>query len=329
MARKYRNFVYDENQRFIYPTSDWGFKYLLGSETNKDILIGVLKKLLPDLGIESVDFLARDFKIPIGKMKDGSFDVHCKLSDGSRVVIEMQNYVRQTFIDRAIVYTSTAVLESFINSRAKGYRIGRTIFIAFVGDSLFKDVARTPIRIALCDIDENNTTQRTDKVLQIFVEMPKFTGSITDINKETPFLEKLSYVLMEMADCSEMPENLGDPILESLFRAADTSKMEVQMKENYMKSIIGETDYEAGLEDAREEGWEMGHEDGMEKGLKEGRQKGLEEGLKEGLEKGLEKGREEGKLSIAKAMIATGKYSSTEISEVTGLSEKKIKEIVV
>ena len=38
MARKYRKFVYDENQRFIYPTSDWGFKFLLGSEENKDIL---------------------------------------------------------------------------------------------------------------------------------------------------------------------------------------------------------------------------------------------------------------------------------------------------
>lgn len=29
MARKYRNFVNDQNQRFIYPTSDWGLSVML------------------------------------------------------------------------------------------------------------------------------------------------------------------------------------------------------------------------------------------------------------------------------------------------------------
>ena len=57
MARKYRNFVYDENQRFIYPTSDWGFKYLLGSEENKDILLELLNRLFPDYHIESLEYL--------------------------------------------------------------------------------------------------------------------------------------------------------------------------------------------------------------------------------------------------------------------------------
>ena len=75
MARKYRNFVYDENQRFIYPTSDWGFKYLLGTEENKDLLLGLLQRLLPDLGILTVDYLVRDITIPVGKLKDASFDV--------------------------------------------------------------------------------------------------------------------------------------------------------------------------------------------------------------------------------------------------------------
>ena len=79
MARKYRNFVYDENQRFIYPTSDWGFKFLLGTEENKDILLELLNRLFPDYHIESLEYLPRDITIPVGKMRDASFDVHCKL----------------------------------------------------------------------------------------------------------------------------------------------------------------------------------------------------------------------------------------------------------
>ena len=274
MARKYRNFVYDENQRFIYPTSDWGFKYLLGSEENKDILLELLNRLFPDYHIESLEYLPRDITIPVGKMRDASFDVHCLLKDGSRMVIEMQNYVKSSFFDRSTIYTAAAILDHYVNSRTKGYAIGKTIFLAFAGDPLFKTVARTPVRLAMCDIDEPETTQRSDKVLQIFIELPKFAGSLQEINENTPFLEKLSYVLMEMADCEDIPDNLNDPLLERLFKAADTAKMREDTKESYMRSILGEAEYEANLEDWKTEGLEEGRKQGLAKGLEEGRKEG-------------------------------------------------------
>ena len=335
MARKYRNFVYDENQRFIYPTSDWGFKYLLGSEENKDILLELLNRLFPDYHIESLEFLPRDITIPVGKMRDASFDVHCRLKDGSRMVIEMQNYVKSSFFDRSTIYTAAAVLDHYVNSRTKGYSIGKTIFLAFAGDPLFKTVARTPVRLAMCDIDEAETTQRSDKVLQIFIELPKFAGSLQEINEDTPFLEKLSYVLMEMADCEDIPENLNDPLLERLFKAADTAKMKRDTKESYMKSIIGEAEYEANLEDWKAEGLEEGRvegraegrKEGLEKGRKEGlekgRKEGLEKGRKEGLEKGRKEGLEKGQREVARKMKAEG-LDSALISNCTGLTIEEI-----
>ena len=303
MARKYRNFVYDENQRFIYPTSDWGFKYLLGNEANKDILLELLNRIFPDYHIESLDYLPRDITIPVGKMRDASFDVHCRLKDGSRMVIEMQNYAKSSFFDRSTVYTAAAILDHYVNSRCKGYSIGRTIFLAFVGDPLFKTVKRTPIRLAMCDIDEPQTTQRNDKVLQIFLELPKFAGSLQEINEHTPFLEKLSYVLMEMADCKEIPGNLHDALLERLFKAADTDKMKPDTKESYMKSILGEAEYEANLEDWKEEG------------IAEGRAEGIAEGRSEGA---AEKQRE-----VARKMKEEG-IPAEIISKCTGLTTKEI-----
>ena len=115
MARKYRPIVYDENQRFVYPTSDWGFKHIFGTEKNKDILLGVLQRLLPELNIESIEYLPRDITIPVGNMKDTRFDVFCKLQDGSNVVIEMQNYTDKSFLDRSLVYTAAAILEHHVN----------------------------------------------------------------------------------------------------------------------------------------------------------------------------------------------------------------------
>ena len=302
MARKYRNFVYDETQRFIYPTSDWGFKHLFGTEQNKDLLLGILNGLLPELQIETLDYLPRDITIPVGKMRDASFDVHCKLHDGSRIVIEMQNYVKQAFLDRSTIYTAAAILEHYVNCRTNGYYIGKTIFIAITGDPIFKTVGRTPVRVSLCDIDEERTTVRNDKVLQIYVELPKFAGSLDEIDKNTPFVEKLAYVLMEMADCKEIPTNLGDPLLESLFRAADKEAMKPEEKENYMKSILGEAEYEANLYD-----WKK-------------------EGLEEGRAEGRAEGREKGKAEVARAMLGENLPYET-ICRVTGLTKAQVQDL--
>lgn len=330
MARKYRPIVYDENQRFIYPTSDWGFKHIFGTEKNKDILLGVLQRLLPELNIESIEHLPRDITIPVGNMKDTRFDVFCRLQDGSNVVVEMQNYADKSFLDRSLVYSASAILEHHVNSKLKNkrYKISRTIFLAFLGDPLFRDVGRTPVRLSLCDIDEVTTIVRNDKLLQIFVELPKFAGSLDQVDENTPFVEKLAHVMMEMADCRSMPDNLGDPILEDVFKAADRLQMSMEEKENYMMSVLGEFEYYANIEEAREAAREEGLEEGREKGLEEGREKGLEEGREKGLEEGREKGLEEGfdlsRREVARNMKAEG-FALDIIAKCTNLDLEIVK----
>ena len=321
MARKYRHFTYSEDQRFIYPTSDWGFKHLFGSESNKDLLLGVLQELFPELGIKSIEYLPRDITIPVGKMKDASFDVYCMMHDGTRAVIEMQNYARKAFLDRALVYTSAAVLEHYVNSKTDGYRIGKTIFLAFVGDPIFNDVKRTPVRLSLCDIDESATTLRNENLLQVFVELPKFEGSLKKINEKTPFVEKLAYVLMEMADCTNIPDNLNDPLLEHIFKAADTSRMNFDMKDEYRKSIMSEADYEYHMSGAREEGIAEGRAEGIEEGRAEGRAEGREIGLAEGREEGLKEGRAEGRQEGLKEGRAEGRKEGREEGRKEGREE--------
>lgn len=44
-------------------------------------------------------------------------------------------------------------------------------------------------------------------------------GSLKDITRDTPFVEKLPYVLMEMADCEVVPDNLDNEVLEAMFKA--------------------------------------------------------------------------------------------------------------
>ena len=88
---------------------------------------------------------------------------------------------------------------------------------------------------------------------------------------------------MEMADCTDIPDNLNDPLLERLFKAADTAKMKQDTKDSYMKSILGEAEYEANLEDWKEEGLAEGRAEGHAEGLAEGQRKVARKMKSEGL----------------------------------------------
>lgn len=57
-----------EGQRFITPTSDWGFKRLFATEMNKGLLIGLLNKIIEGPEIEDLYYLDREATLPtIGK----------------------------------------------------------------------------------------------------------------------------------------------------------------------------------------------------------------------------------------------------------------------
>ena len=110
--------IYNERQRYIIPTSDWGFKRLFGSEINKGLLIGLLNKIIDDRVIEDLEYLDRDVLVPVGSVRRMSFDVYCRCTDGSRVIVEMQNYAKTAFIDRALVYTSASILENYTYTKS-------------------------------------------------------------------------------------------------------------------------------------------------------------------------------------------------------------------
>ena len=149
--------IYNERQRYIIPTSDWGFKRLFGSEINKGLLIGLLNKIIDDRVIEDLEYLDRDVLVPVGSVRRMSFDVYCKCTDGSRVIVEMQNYAKTTFMDRALVYTSVSILENYTYSKSKDYRVQKTYLIAITGEKIFPKVKRAPVRLALCDMDAEKT----------------------------------------------------------------------------------------------------------------------------------------------------------------------------
>lgn len=285
---------YAEGQRYIIPTSDWGFKRLFGTEMNKGLLIGLLNRIIDDREIESVTYLNNEPLLPMKQARDLSFDIYCQCRDGSRVIVEMQNYARPSFLDRAQVYTSASILESYNYSRAKGYKIQKTYLIAILGENLFPKVDRAPVRLAMCDVDATEVKVMNDKILQIFIELPKFADDLRELGADATFIGKFALTMKSMETFAECPKEFDDDLLRDLFAAADIRGYKNKDTEDYKHAIMNEFEYEETLKDYR----------------REGRQ--------EGLEVGLQKGREDRSLEIAKALHSQG-ISAEIIKSATGI----------
>lgn len=272
--------TYKEGQRYIIPTSDWGFKHLFATERNKGLLIGLLNKLIDDINIVDLEYLDREipFILP-QEHKTLRFDVFCKCDDGSNVIVEMQYCARRNFIDRALVYTAAAVLQGYkVNHETKKYDVSRTYLVAITGNTIFPEVNHAPVRLTLCDADAERTCILNNKVLQIFIELPKFASELKALKADNSFLNKFAVALKTMNDSKERPDEMDDDLLVKIYDAADTLRFTNKERHNYRQNIMNSLEIEATMYDFREEG----------------------------LNEGLKKGREESALSIAAKMKAQG-----------------------
>lgn len=310
---------FEEGQRYIIPTSDWGFKRLFGTELNKKLLIGFLNEVIDDCVIEDLEYLDRDVLVPVGSVRRMSFDVYCKCTDGSRVIVEMQNYAKTSFVNRALVYTAASILENYSYSKREDYRIQKTYMIAITGEKLFPKIEHSPVRLGLCDLDSPKTTVLNDRILQIFIELPKFADDVKEIDTNDRFLDKFSVAMKKMATFEKVPEAMNEALFAELFAAADIRSLNTSDREEYLKSVMNEFEYTETLKDYRDEGLQEGREEGrllgLQQGREEGLQQGIQEGIQQGIQQGLQQGRDEEKRAIIQRLKQRG-FSEKEISEI-------------
>lgn len=102
---------------FINPFSDWGFKHIFGRDVSKDLLISFLNDLFAgEFAVKSLSF---ENKEQIGLTRDSRevvFDIYCKTEDDREIIVEMQNRGQEHFVDRALYYSSRAI----VNQGLKG-----------------------------------------------------------------------------------------------------------------------------------------------------------------------------------------------------------------
>ena len=268
-----------EQERYINPYTDFGFKKLFGTELNKDLLISFLNALFAGSKKEILDvqYLNSEHLGDGYGDRRAVFDVYCKTEDGGRFIVEMQRADQEFFKDRSLYYSTFAIREQAPKGKDWDYELEDVYTIGvlnfkFPDDEYPADSYRHEVKLK--DIDDNHVFY--DKLTLIYLEMPKFNK--TEDELET-MLDKWMFVLRNLSRLLERPKALQDRVFKKLFDQAEIAQYSPEERREYEASIKNYWDYYSTMKTAVKKGREEGRAEGRAEERRENAHKMKEDNM--------------------------------------------------
>ena len=312
--------------QYISLLSDFGFKRIFGDENQPEFLLDFLQQLLPHLSITSIRHLPTIREREKLNDRVAIFDLHCTLSGGEHVIIELQKVQQKNFIDRSIFYSSFAINSQGIRGQWD-YSL-KGIYTISILDFAFEEDKRVIKRLKLMDTVTKDFAY--DKLEYLYIQLPNFTKSISEVCGP---MDMWLFTLRHLHLLNEQPIPSWfqqREVLMNILSKSELANLSPQDQIQYYKRLHWIHDREQEKEQARQEGQQQGLEQGLQKGRLEGQQQGIEKGLQkgrlEGREEGLEQGLQEGQSQVVRNMTKAG-FTIEQIHLATNLSIEEIQDI--
>jgi len=277
--------------KYINPLTDFGFKKLFGVEPNKELLIDFLNQLLPSVHqIKDLTYTKNEHLGSSEYERKAIFDLYCESQSGEKFIVEVQKAKQNFFKDRSVYY-STFPIQEQAKKGEWDFELSAVYTIGIL-DFIFDEHKDQPEILHTVKLKDQNGNIFYNKLTYIYLELPKFTKSVTEL--QTRF-DKWMYVFRHLANLQNRPDILQERIFGKLFEIAEIAKFSPKEKEQYEESLKYYRDLKNVVDSSKEEG--------------------KIEGIIEGII--------EGKIEVAKNLKRQG-ISTEIINKATGLSKKEI-----
>ena len=290
--------------KFISPFSDWSFKYIFGSESAKEILIGFLNALFNGTYvIKDVQFCNNEQSPKSKEDRATIFDIYCETDKGDYVIVEMQNCRQFFFKDRALYYMSRSIVEQAEKGDGWRYKLKAVCGVFFLNfkmeDIPGKNPEQSLSEVVLMDVESK--TISNPKFKQYFIELPRFVKGEKEC--ETIY-DKWIYILKNLDTMETMPfaEERNAAFAKLAARAAQANMTPAER---------------AAYEESRKNLWDFYNT--IDTAVEEGRAEARAEGRAEGVESTQRK-------AVLK-MHSKG-YSVSEICDCIDMSEEEVMKII-
>jgi predicted transposase/invertase (TIGR01784 family) len=266
--------VYPLQDRYISLLTDFGFKRVFGTELNKPLLIDFLNTLLPahhriqDLTFKNNENLGQT---PIDRK--AIFDIYCQSISGERFIVEIQKAKQNFFKDRSVYYSTFPIQEQSLKGEWN-YEL-TSVYTVGVLDFVFDDHKNEDTLLHIVELKNQHCEVFYEKLKFIYIELPKFTKSLGELETH---LDKWLFLLKHLAELNDPPSPLQEAVFTELFEVAEIANFSPLEQETYQSSLKYYRDMNNVVDTSREEG----RKEGRQEGLEEGRQIGIEEGQQVG-----------------------------------------------
>lgn len=225
--------------RYINLFTDFGFKRLFGNEENKDILIDFINTLLVDKQtIIDLKYLNSEV---LGKTitdRKAIYDLYCENDKGEKFIVEIQRAEQEFFKERSIFYASRAIDEQSI--KGEWNYNWQAVYTIAIMDFTFDGMGHENVKSDVILFDQENQVKFTDKLRFIYLEMPKFTKSVDELESN---YDKWLYLLKNISNLEDIPSKLQKVFFEKVFHIAEVSNYSPQERQQYEESLKYYRDY--------------------------------------------------------------------------------------
>ncbi len=245
------------NELYLDLTSDWGFKYILGSSENKEFTLSFINSVLPEKDhVSDVQFLPTEHIGADVESRVAVFDILCTTNDQRKILIEMQKLPQTYFSDRTLFYSTWPIQSQAIKGNWD-YRLNKVYVISVI---TFKLNSSTDHFENHHKILNTETYKEYTQALEfVTLELPCFKLQLEESN--TP-LEKWIWAFLNLNKVKDRAPEFVETTFKHLLERAELLKFTKKNLNEYKMSIYNERNLKPFTDYARDKGFEEGEAQG-------------------------------------------------------------------
>lgn len=246
--------------RFISPKTDFAFKKIFGYSESKEVLISFLNALIyrGESRINNLEIIDPYNAGYTTELKDTSLDVKAVLNDGFTVILKIQ-VLNVPVFDERVIYNLTKTYGNQLKSGQGYYKLKPVIALTITDFTMFEETDRYLTRFVFKE-DQDNFIYRNQHLSMVFVELPKFSRSLEDLETAS---EKWIYFMKEAPNLEAIPDTLSEiPEIAQALTIANQANMSRKDLEELHKREVFMEDRKGEIRQAREQGQQQGREEG-------------------------------------------------------------------
>lgn len=240
---------------YINLFTDFGFKKIFGTESNKDLLIHFLNTVLENeiTPIVEVEFANGEFLGNFPEDRKAIFDIYCKTDKGERFIIELQRAEQSFFKDRSVFYATFPIQEQAKkgNWTFELMPVYTVCIMDFVFDEQSPDEVVRHVQLR----EKDSKEVFFDKLKFVYIEMPKFLKTEGELQT---LLDKWLYFFKHIHELKNLPAPAQERVFLKLFHECEIQNFPPQEAMKYKESWKEYNDFRNIMDFAKTKAEEKG-----------------------------------------------------------------------